>query len=64
MLTDCLLQLAGAAGALMVVLVWVFYSSQIFLLGAEFTKAWAGLKGSPEAHAAGARSEAELPAGT
>lgn len=54
----------GAAGALMVVLVWVFYSSQIFLLGAEFTKAWAGLKGSPEAHAAGARSEAELPAGT
>jgi membrane protein len=45
----------GAAGALMVVLVWVFYSSQVFLLGAEFTKAWAGLKGNPEALAAGAR---------
>ena len=45
----------GAAGSLMVVLVWVFYSTQVFLLGAEFTKAWAGLKGSPEALAAGAR---------
>lgn len=50
----------GAAGALMVVLIWVFYSSQVFLLGAEFTKAWAGLKGSPEALAAGARSAEEL----
>jgi membrane protein len=28
----------GAAGALMVVLLWVYYSAQIFLLGAEFTK--------------------------
>lgn len=34
----------GAAGALMVVLLWVYYSAQIFLLGAEFTKAWAGLR--------------------
>ena len=50
----------GAAGALMVVLVWVFYSSQVFLLGAEFTKAWAGLKGSPEALAAGAKSAEEV----
>jgi membrane protein len=33
----------GAAGALMVVLLWVYYSAQIFLLGAEFTRAWAGL---------------------
>ena len=45
----------GAAGALLVVLLWVYYSAQIFLLGAEFTKAWAGLQGSPEALAAGAR---------
>lgn len=30
----------GAAGALIVVLLWVYYSSQIFLLGAEFTKVW------------------------
>jgi membrane protein len=27
----------GAAGSVVVLLVWVFYSSQIFLLGAEFT---------------------------
>jgi membrane protein len=33
----------GAAGALVVVLLWVYYSAQIFLLGAEFTRAWAGL---------------------
>lgn len=33
----------GAAGALMVVLLWIYYSAQIFMLGAEFTRAWAGL---------------------
>ena len=27
----------GAAGSLVVVLVWVYYSAQIFLFGAEFT---------------------------
>jgi len=31
----------GAAGALIVLLLWIFYSAQIFLLGAEFTWAWA-----------------------
>ena len=31
----------GAAGALILVLVWVYYSAQIFLLGAEFTKVYA-----------------------
>jgi membrane protein len=36
----------GAAGALIVVLLWVYYSSQIFLLGAEFTKVYAGRHGS------------------
>jgi membrane protein len=36
----------GAAGALIVLLVWIFYSSLIFLLGAEFTRAWAELHGS------------------
>jgi membrane protein len=29
----------GAAGALIALLLWVYYSAQIFLLGAEFTKA-------------------------
>jgi membrane protein len=31
----------GAAGALAVLLVWIYYSSQIVLLGAEFTRAYA-----------------------
>ena len=31
----------GAAGSLVVVLVWVYYSAQIFLLGAEFTWVYA-----------------------
>jgi membrane protein len=36
----------GAAGGIIVLLVWVYYSAQIFLLGAEFTKIWAGHYGS------------------
>jgi membrane protein len=31
----------GAAGSLIVVLLWVYYSSQILFFGAEFTKVWA-----------------------
>jgi membrane protein len=27
----------GAAGSLVVLLLWIYYSAQIFLLGAEFT---------------------------
>lgn len=36
----------GAAGSLVVVLLWVYYSAQIFLLGAEFTWAYAHTWGS------------------
>jgi membrane protein len=36
----------GAAGSLLVVLVWVYYSAQIFLYGAEFTKVYATRFGS------------------
>ncbi|MEI9405564.1 YihY/virulence factor BrkB family protein [Mesorhizobium argentiipisi] len=36
----------GAAGALMVVLVWVYYSAQIFLFGAEITRAYSVRRGS------------------
>ncbi|WP_423194256.1 YihY/virulence factor BrkB family protein [Cupriavidus sp. H18C2] len=36
----------GAAGSLVVVLVWVYYSAQIFLLGAEFTWLYANRFGS------------------
>jgi membrane protein len=32
----------GAAGSLAVVLLWLYYSAAIFLLGAEFTRAWSG----------------------
>ena len=43
----------GAAGALIVVLLWIYYSAQIFLLGAEFTKIHASRRGTPAAiHAA------------
>jgi membrane protein len=36
----------GAAGSLVIVLVWVYYSAQIFLLGAEFTWVFAHSRGS------------------
>ncbi len=36
----------GAAGGLIVLFVWVYYTAQIFLLGAEFTKAYASNFGS------------------
>lgn len=39
----------GAASSLVIILVWIYYSSQIFLLGAEFTKVWASHHGSEEA---------------
>ena len=35
-----------AAGALVILLAWVYYAAQIFLLGAEFTKAFADAHGS------------------
>ena len=39
----------GAAGALIIILLWVCYSAQIFLLGAEFTKVYARHFGSMRA---------------
>jgi membrane protein len=36
----------AAAGAIAVVLIWVYYAAQIFLLGAEFTKVYAREHGS------------------
>ena len=39
----------GAAGALIVLLLWVYYSIQIFLLGAEFTKIYANRRQRQEA---------------
>lgn len=37
----------GAAGSLAIALLWVYYSSNILLLGAEFTEAWACRRGEP-----------------
>jgi len=45
----------GAAGAVVILLIWMYYSAQIFLLGAEFTYLYA--------HHYGSRiSKAEVPA--
>jgi membrane protein len=35
----------GAAGSLVIVVVWVYYSAQILLFGAEFTKVWTRRRG-------------------
>jgi membrane protein len=43
----------GAAGSLVVFLVWVYYSAQIFFLGAEFTHVFAGRHGSRAEQRAG-----------
>ena len=45
----------GAAGSLVVLMLWVYYSAQIFLLGAEFTRVYA------DEHGSRAPSSDELP---
>lgn len=55
----------GAAGSLVVLVVWVYYSSQIFFLGAEFTQVQAKLRGRsirPSQRAVAFRRGAELEA--
>lgn len=55
----------GAASSLVTLLLWVFYSAQILLFGAEFTKVYANAYGSqiePEEHAVKVeKTEIELP---
>ena len=55
----------GAAGALISLLVWVYYSAQILLFGAEFTQVYANEFGShiePEEHAIRVqKKEVEIP---
>jgi membrane protein len=36
----------GAAGSLVVILLWVYYSAQILFFGAEFTKVWTRQRGA------------------
>jgi len=50
----------GAAGSLVVILIWVYYASQIFLFGAEFTAVYAASRETPLAP----RPHAHEPMGT
>jgi membrane protein len=59
----------GAAGSLVVILVWVYYSAQVFFLGAEFTHVYATTHGSrageweAESHGAPPPPSERLPRG-
>jgi len=53
----------GAAGSLVVLLVWVYFSAQIFLLGAEFTWVYSHEYGS-KAGQAGQKSASAVPHGS
>jgi membrane protein len=48
----------GAAASLVIVLIWVYYSAQLVLFGAEFTRAYAA-RGKPKGERAGMNSLAE-----
>jgi membrane protein len=50
----------GAAGSVAVIFVWVYYSAQIFLVGAEFTWVYAQRFGSRRAHAEPTAEEARI----
>ena len=54
----------GAAGSLVVIFVWVYYSAQIFLMGAEFTWVYARTFGSMRSLSESAKQarDADLPA--
>jgi len=51
----------GIAGSFLVLLLWVYFSAQIFLLGAEFTCVYAQQRGSKTAGASGAILRAPAP---
>ena len=52
--------LPRAAGSLVVILLWAYYSSMILLFGAELTQAWAEQRGSGVAPVKGAVRVNEL----
>jgi membrane protein len=57
----------GAAGSLVIVLLWAYYSSQILFFGAELTQVWARHRGShivPDKHAVPAERKMALPSQT
>ncbi len=51
----------GAVGALLVVMFWVYYASQILFFGAEFTKVWAERHGARIAPASNAVALPDAP---
>ena len=51
----------GAAGSLVIVFVWVYYSAQIFLVGAEFTWVYAQTFGSMRTRVAPAAAASDAP---
>jgi membrane protein len=53
----------GAAASIVVVLIWVYYSSQIILMGAEVTHAFAKHKGSIKKREQSDRSFPDHPGG-
>lgn len=54
----------GAAGSFVLLLLWIYYSSQIFYLGAEFTRAWADLRGdSPTPDTDAIAADQHMPSG-
>jgi membrane protein len=52
--TSTVASVYGAAGSLAIVLLWIYYSAQIFFLGAEFTQVYARRFGSEIVPVAGA----------
>ncbi len=48
----------GAAGSIVVLMVWLYYSSQIFLFGAEFTQVYTHMYGSLKGGGMGEANEA------
>lgn len=37
----------GAAGSLVIVVMWIYYSAQVFLIGVAFNEAWSARQGQP-----------------
>jgi membrane protein len=54
----------GAAGGLIILLLWVYYSTQIFLLGAEFTRAYASFRRGEDPTAALRKDSSSQPSAT
>jgi len=53
----------GAAGSVVALMLWIYYSAQIFFLGAEFTKLYARRYGSHKALEARTASSADARSG-